>query len=111
MRPLRLVFVVIATALTAVAQRTSPQCDLGWKPTADGHCELLTASVTGNLALAPVAPKTIPNWWLSSNPKKVLADPDFYKLWINDRVEVLSQIDPKFANLSFSKHDAFLWEA
>jgi hypothetical protein len=111
MAPLRLPLVVPALVVTVLAQARLPQCDLGWKPNSDGHCELLTVDVTSNLALEPVAPKTIPKWWFSSDSKKVLSDPEFYKLWINDRVEILSQIDRKLAKLSFSKLDAFLWEA
>lgn len=53
----------------------------------------------------------IPNWWLSSDPKNVLADPLFHTLFVTQRVEILSQIDPKFAKLPFKKQDLYLWRA
>lgn len=53
----------------------------------------------------------IPSWWLSSDPKRVLADPLFHTLFVNQRIQILSQIDPKFAKLSFDKQDAYLWNA
>jgi hypothetical protein len=111
MAALRFLTLFLALVPTVLAQRKPPQCDLYWKPTSDGHCQLLTADVTGNLILKPVAPKTIPSWWLSSDPKKVLADPEFYKLSINERVEILQQIDRKFTKHSFRKLDGYLWEA
>ena len=69
------------------------------------------------LALAPLAvilfgqSPQIPNWWLSSDPKKVLADPLFHTLFVAQRIQILSQIDPKFAKLSFDKQDVYLWNA
>lgn len=53
----------------------------------------------------------VPNWWLSSDPKKVLADPLFHTLLVTQRIQILSQIDPKFAKMPFAKQDAYLWSA
>jgi hypothetical protein len=53
----------------------------------------------------------ISNWWLTAEPKKVLADPGFYEIGITQRMEILSQIDPKFAKLSFDRKDSIIWAA
>jgi hypothetical protein len=58
------------------------------------------------------SPTQIPNWWLSSpDPKRVLADPLFPTLSLDQRTQVLMQIDPKFAKLSSAKRHSYLWLA
>lgn len=63
----------------------------------------------------PLVPSTIPekiqipSWWFSADLKKVLADPLFPTLSINERTEILTQIDPKFAKMASDKRHAYLW--
>lgn len=54
---------------------------------------------------------TIPSSWYTADPKKVVADPNFPKLSILKRTEILQQIDPKFAKMSPDKRHAYLWNA
>ncbi len=49
--------------------------------------------------------------WLSSGSRSVLADPHFYDLEINQREEVLSEIDPRFRSLPPQRRQSYLWAA
>ena len=64
-------------------------------------------------ALAPKQPSVpqIPNWWFTADPRKVLADPVFPTLSIEERTRILIQIDPNFAKMSIDKRHAYLWNA
>ncbi|MDR3719761.1 MAG: trypsin-like peptidase domain-containing protein [Bryobacteraceae bacterium] len=77
---------------------------LGSKPTAAGTSPPVQPSKT------PLAPR-IPNWWFTADPKKVLADPLFPTLSIEERTKILIQIDQKFAKMSIEKRNGFLWGA
>jgi hypothetical protein len=65
----------------------------------------------------PTAPQSlpdkvaIPSWWFAADPQKVLADPLFPTLDIDERTEVLAQIDPKFAKMTTNRRNAYLWRA
>lgn len=54
---------------------------------------------------------TIPNWWFSADPKKVVADPLFPTFSLIERKQILLQIDPTFAKMSSEKQDSYLWIA
>lgn len=53
----------------------------------------------------------IPSSWFSADPKSVLSDLRFHTLPSETRIEILSQIDPKFAKLNLKRKEQFLWEA
>jgi hypothetical protein len=53
----------------------------------------------------------IPSWWLSADPKTVLSDPLFPAFSIEQREEILTQIDPKFAKMSRDNRHAYLWRS
>jgi len=56
-------------------------------------------------------PFTIPAWWYTAAPNKVLADPNFPRLSILKRTQILEQIDTKFAKMSSDKRHAYIWNA
>jgi len=53
----------------------------------------------------------IPTWWFSARPEAVLADPAFADLYVSDRQQIMTQIDPKFARMSQRNQDLYLWRA
>jgi hypothetical protein len=61
-------------------------------------------------SLSP-SPTQIPAWWYSADPKRVLADPLFVTLGLDQRTQILTQIDPKFAKLSYDKRHSYIWNA
>jgi hypothetical protein len=72
-------------------------------------CALLCVAISSRVGLAQSTP--IPSSWFSSDPKSVMSDPLFATLPLNTRMEILVQIDPKFAKMDFDRRDAFLWRA
>jgi hypothetical protein len=63
--------------------------------------------VRGLLAQAP----TPADRWNKSDASTVLADPEFYKLGVDERRSILERIDRKFGKIPYEKQDAYLWKA
>jgi hypothetical protein len=84
-------------------------------PLEELHAKLMrgtVAAATPPKSSVVPPPTQIPNWWLSSpDSRRVLADPLFPTLSLEQRTQVLIQIDPKFVKMSPAKRHSYLWLA
>jgi hypothetical protein len=77
----------------------------------------LAPQTNENLLAPPIPSKLVaksselPTWWFSARPETVLADPGFEDLSISDRDNIMAQIDPHFARMSYRDRHGYLWRA
>jgi hypothetical protein len=73
-----------------------------------GKMRALTTSILASCLLAQAPPTA--DRWKNAEPAVVLADPDFYRLSMDERRSVLKNIDRKFGQMSVDRQEAYMWK-
>jgi hypothetical protein len=73
-----------------------------------GKMLAVITSILASCLLAQTPPT--PDRWKNAEPAVALADPDFYRLSIDERRNVLKRIDRKFSQMSVERQEAYMWK-
>lgn len=73
-----------------------------------GRMLAVATCILANCLLAQTAPNA--DRWKNADPAVVVADPDFYRLPIDERRSLLKSIDRKFSQMSVDRQEDYIWK-